>query len=95
MNATPAHCSLPLEHRDGRRALLKSTLGIAALSISGASLFGVPRLSEAAALTGDMRNKLTPDQIIALMQQGNERFRTGKMFPHDYLAQKRATAAGQ
>ena len=29
------------------------------------------------------------------MKQGNERFRTGKMSPHDYLAQKRATVAGQ
>ena len=30
-----------------------------------------------------------------MMKQGNERFRTGKMLQHDYLAQKRATAADQ
>jgi carbonic anhydrase len=42
-----------------------------------------------------MRDKLTPDQIIESMKQGNERFCTGKMAPHDYLAQKRATVAGQ
>ena len=29
------------------------------------------------------------------MERGNERFRTGQMFAHDYLAQKRATASGQ
>ena len=30
-----------------------------------------------------------------MMKQGNERFRSGRMHPHDYLAQKRATIAGQ
>jgi carbonic anhydrase len=30
-----------------------------------------------------------------MMMQGNERFRTGKMLPHDYLAQKKTSAAGQ
>jgi carbonic anhydrase len=29
------------------------------------------------------------------MKLGNERFAAGKMSPHDYLAQKRATVAGQ
>jgi carbonic anhydrase len=82
-------------HRDGRRALLRSAVGIAALGVTGVSLFGAGQLSEAAALTKGMRDSLTPDQVIALMKQGNERFRTGKMSPHDYLAQKRATVAGQ
>jgi carbonic anhydrase len=80
---------------DSRRALLKSAMGIATLSAIGAPLLGVPELSDAAALTKDMRDKLTPDQIIETMKQGNERFRTGKMSPHDYLEQKRATVAGQ
>jgi carbonic anhydrase len=70
-------------------------MGIATLGVIGAPLLGVPELSAAAALTKDMRDKLTPDQIIESMKQGNERFRTGKMAPHDYLAQKRATVAGQ
>jgi carbonic anhydrase len=70
-------------------------MGIAALGVVGAPLLGAPALSEAAALSKDMRDKLTPDQIIEAMKQGNERFRAGKMSPHDYLAQKRATAAGQ
>jgi carbonic anhydrase len=30
-----------------------------------------------------------------MLKGGNERFRTGKMQAHDYLAQKRASAAGQ
>jgi carbonic anhydrase len=84
----PRHC-------DGRRALLRSALNVATLGVIGAPLLGVPELCGAAALTKDMRDSLTPDQIIETMKQGNERFRTGTMSPHDYLAQKRATAAGQ
>jgi len=47
------------------------------------------------ALTKEVRDRMTPDQVLAAMKEGNERFRTGKMFPHDYLAQKRSSAAGQ
>jgi carbonic anhydrase len=80
---------------DSRRALLKSAAGIATMSVVGAAMWAVPEQSYAAALTKDMRDKLSPDQIIELMKQGNERFRTGKMIMHDYVAQKRATVAGQ
>jgi carbonic anhydrase len=95
MNATRARGSFQPGHCDGRRALLRSAMGLAALSVIGSPLLGAPAPFEAAALTRDMRDKLTPEQIIEAMKQGNERFRTGKMSPHDYLAQKRATAAGQ
>jgi carbonic anhydrase len=95
MNTDMDCWSLQSGHCDSRRALLKSAMGIATLSAIGAPLLGVPELSDAAALTKDMRDKLTPDQIIEMMKQGNERFRAGKMLPHDYLAQKRATVAGQ
>jgi carbonic anhydrase len=56
---------------------------------------GVPSLSFAAAMSKEDREKLTPDRIVAMMKQGNERFRAGKSQPHDYLAQKKASAAGQ
>ena len=78
-----------------RRAVLRSATGIVALSALGAPLLGVPGVSYAAVMSKDKRDKLTPDQILEAMKQGNERFRTGKMFPHDYLGQKRATTAGQ
>jgi carbonic anhydrase len=87
--------SLDPGHCDSRRALLRSAMGIATLGAIGAAQLGVPEPSYAAALTKDMRDKLTPDQIIESMKQGNERFRTGKMAAHDYIAQKRATVAGQ
>jgi carbonic anhydrase len=86
--ARPGHCA-------SRRALLKSATRIAALGAIGAPLLGAPALSYAAAMSKEKRDQLTPDQILELMKQGNERFRTGKMSPHDYLAQKRATIAGQ
>jgi carbonic anhydrase len=63
--------------------------------MSGLGLLGSPLVAHAAALTKEERDKLTPDQVIELLQAGNERFRTGKMQAHDYLAQKQATAGGQ
>jgi carbonic anhydrase len=95
MNTNMNHCSPQPGHRETRRALLKSAIGTATLGVMAAPLLGVPVLSGAAALTKDMRDQLTPDQVIEAMKQGNERFRAGKMSPHDYLAQKRATIAGQ
>lgn len=95
MNTDINPWSLQPRHRDSRRALLKSAMGIASLGVIGAPLVGVSKLSRAAAMTKEMRDQLTPDQIIENMKQGNERFAAGKMSPHDYLAQKRATVAGQ
>ena len=75
-----------------RRRFLKST-GIATAAVLGT----VPawHLAYAAALTKAKREKLTPEDIIALMKKGNERFRRGKESPHDYLAQQKASAKGQ
>ena len=76
-----------------RRWFLKCT-GVATAM---AALGMVPawHLAYAAALTEAKRKKLTPDEIIALMKKGNERFRSGKESPHDYLAQQKASAKGQ
>lgn len=72
-----------------RRAIVSSAIGFAALGAAG------PGLAWAAALTREQRDALTPDAVIKLAREGNERFRTGKSQPQDYLAQKRATAVGQ
>jgi len=79
----------------GRRTVLKSALGFAALGAVGTVPWMLPGLSMAAALSKAQRDAMTPDQVIAMFKQGNERFRTGKMQAHDYLAQKRASAGGQ
>jgi len=52
-------------------------------------------LAYGAALTKAQRDKLTPDDVIAAMKKGNERFRSGKESPHDYLAQQKVSAKGQ
>jgi carbonic anhydrase len=69
--------------------------GLAALAT--ATVVGVPTLPrvEGAALTKEQRDALTPDDIIAAMRKGNERFRLGQESPHDYLAQQKASAKGQ
>jgi carbonic anhydrase len=78
-----------------RRTLLKSATGVAAMGLAGGLALGMPGLSFAAALGKLERDRLTPDQIIEEFKRGNQRFRSGNMHPHDYLAQKRASAAGQ
>jgi len=46
-------------------------------------------------LTKEQRDSMTPSQVIDELKKGNERFRTRKGVPRDYLAQKRSSAAGQ
>lgn len=79
-----------------RRTVLRSALSLAGLcALGGLGVLRPENLAYAAAMTRDERDRLTPDQVLEMMRQGNERFRTGKMHLHDYLAQKRATAGGQ
>ena len=95
MNTRHGSCPLQHAHMNGRRAFLKSAGGLVATGMLGGLALGAPELSFAAALTKEERDRLTPDQIIESLKEGNQRFRDGKMHPHDYVAQKRATASGQ
>jgi carbonic anhydrase len=52
-------------------------------------------IAYADALTEAQRDKLTPDDILALMKKGNKRFYTGKRKERNLLAQQRASAKGQ
>ena len=78
-----------LDRRTAFRLFFGSWLALGSVGL------GVPDPAHAAALTKEQRDQLTADQIIDLLKAGNERFRTGKMQAHDYLAQKRASAGGQ
>ena len=82
-----AHDHLP------RRAFL--TIAGAATAATALGVFPGGQVTYAAALSKAQREKLTPDDIIALMKKGNQRFRRGKESPHDYLAQQKASAKGQ
>jgi len=83
--------SLPSSDHLNRRRFLK----IAGIATAVVSVGPGRRLAYAAALTKAQREKLTADDIIALMKKGNARFRLGKESPHDYLAQQKASAKGQ
>ena len=84
---------IPRHDRASRRHFLKITGLATAATVLGFAPFG--RRLYAASLTKEQRDKLTPDDIIALMKKGNERFRLGQESPHDYLAQQKASAKGQ
>jgi carbonic anhydrase len=85
-------CCGSLSNKYARRTFLKSLARLSAVAGLG---LATPSVSLAASLSREERDKLTPDEALALLKQGNERFRSGKMLPHDYLAQKRETAPGQ
>lgn len=77
-----------------RRTWLKAGVGAGTAAMMATVAFA-PRGAEAASLTQAQRDAMTPDQVIEMMKQGNERFRAGKPQDHDYLAQKRSSASGQ
>ena len=75
-----------------RRAFLKAA-GVAGVTLGASAL--PDRIAWAAALTKAERDRMTPDEIIRLMKNGNERFRKGQRSTQDYLAQQKASAKGQ
>lgn len=87
------HGSIALPRGVARRSLLKASAAAPALWALGGGLHA--SVAHAALLTQAQRDAMTPDQVIALMKEGNKRFRKGRMEPRDLLAQQRATAKGQ
>jgi len=77
-----------------RRHFLKITGAAAAVGIGGSSLF-LADWARADALTKELRDKLTPDQIIQAMKNGNRRFRKGERKERNYLREQKASASGQ
>ncbi|WP_410529550.1 carbonic anhydrase (plasmid) [Serratia sp. AXJ-M] len=86
-NNFPAHLS--------RRAILKRTLVVSALSVTGIAALSVPSISFAVTLSKEERDGMTPDAVIEHFKQGNLRFRENRPAKHDYLEQKRSSVAGQ
>jgi len=86
------HSQLRAE-KDGfdRRIFCKA--GVAtAVGIVGASLGSVYARAD---FTKEQRDKMTPDEVIQHMKDGNERFRSGKPQHRDLMSEARATAKGQ
>jgi carbonic anhydrase len=82
----------PLNRFD-RRSFLKSSATMTAMAFVGLGALG--GIAHADALTKAQRDKLSPDDILALMKKGNKRFYTGKREDSNFLAQQRASAKGQ
>lgn len=80
------------DHRPRRRRFLGASFALSALGLVGTATLSPSAL---AAMTKAQRDKLTPDQIFALMKKGNKRFSAGQRQDHNYLAQQRASASGQ
>src|SRR4051812_43968004 len=76
-----------------RRSFLKVSAAIAATTFAGIGT--QVDVAHAAALSKAQRDKLSPDDILALMKRGNKRFYAGKRQDRDVLAQQRASAKGQ
>jgi carbonic anhydrase len=84
---------LPYQPSIRRRRFLRAALGSCGLATAGA-LSAQPETRKSA-LTKEERDRMTPDQVIAGMKLGNERFRAGTTTPRDYRAQQRSSAEGQ
>ncbi len=76
-----------------RRAFFKATAALGAAGVIGGGVF--PRTARADSLTREQRDKLSPDDIIAMMRSGNERFRGGEGSSRNFLREQRTSAAGQ
>jgi carbonic anhydrase len=76
-----------------RRGFLKVPTAAAAAGLLGGGLY--VSAAHADALTREQRDKMTPDEIIAAMKRGNERFRKGDEPMRDFLVEQKATAKGQ
>ena len=76
----------------GRRHFIAVSGAVAATAFIGTWV--LPSIAYADALTKAQRDKLTPDDVLKLMKDGNKRFYTGSREDHNFLAQQRASAKG-
>ena len=93
MSTTHDCCSNGFPQVPSRREWLKTGAVAGALAVAGVT--SVTGAAQAASLTREQRDAMTPDQVLDMLREGNARFRAGTMQSHDFLAQKRATATGQ
>lgn len=90
-------CQLPEQAELARRQFLLSAgaIGIGALTGCSEISASSPNTIRTAALTQERRDALSPDDLIRLAKEGNERFRKGEQQPRDFLAEQQTSAKGQ
>ena len=91
MSTNGTFCSSP--DFVSRRGFLNASVAMGALAFAGAGSYS--GLVYADAMSKAQREKLTPEDVLTLMKNGNKRFINGEREEHDFLAQQRASAAGQ
>ncbi len=79
--------------RLNRRGFLQGPLALTAAGLFVGSWSG--NAAGADTVSRERRDKMTPDEIIAEMKRGNERFRKGEESKRDYRAEQKASAGGQ
>jgi carbonic anhydrase len=77
----------------GRRSFLRVIASATALGAFGSSF--TIQDAYADALTQEQRDKMSPAQIIDIMENGNKRFREGVRKNRNYLNEQMASASGQ
>ena len=77
----------------GRRKFIQRSGVVAAVGLTGG--LAQVQVAFADALTKEQRAAMTPAQILAAMKEGNEQFRKGFKKARNYLAEAKASAAGQ
>jgi len=84
----------PATPRISRRCFVSLTCGASAIALvdSASAQIGT---SGTVALTKERRDRMTTEQVVDELKQGNERFRTGRVMSRDYRDQQRTSAAGQ
>ncbi len=91
MDETRHECAGP---HASRRGFLKLSSTLTAWGLLGGGTLS--SLAAAEALTKAQRDAMTPEDILATMKKGNERFRKGlREETRSFLAQQRASANGQ
>jgi carbonic anhydrase len=84
----------PMQYRgSGRRRFLKLAGTATVVGLATGSL--APTEARADALTKAQRERMTPEQIVAIMKEGNARFQRGERKARNYLREQKASASGQ
>lgn len=87
---------MPNRHEDrtaNRRRFLTTVTATTAVALGAShSAFADEPIP---AMTKEARSKLTPQQALNLLKDGNERFVAGRMLNRDLMAQAKATSSGQ
>jgi carbonic anhydrase len=88
-------CQSQAQPQLARRNFLLATSALSLGALTGCSQATMTNPIRRIALTKERRDQLSPDDLIQLAKEGNERFRNGKLQPQDFFAEQQTSAHGQ